>query len=201
MPCLSWASPPPLPFWHLSGELHFRMDWRSVPGKERDWERDGERGRRVFWHCSAGVYWVSCSWCSEKRLDPERKRNKQTQKAGRLQCSCAPELQCLISTVVFKTAKRSGLFVFTRLTQAALQWVHMQDQTWGDTWRWKSSSEPVLSGVGQNKLGSQAHLDGWTKQKRWWCREEEAELLSCSVQRNVILVWFKLLIFQLKIFF
>lgn len=39
-----------LPFWHLSGELHFRMDWRSVPGKEREIGREmgRERERRVF---------------------------------------------------------------------------------------------------------------------------------------------------------
>lgn len=53
MSCLAWASvslpPPALWFWHLSGELHFRMDWRSVPGKEREMGREmREKKRRVF---------------------------------------------------------------------------------------------------------------------------------------------------------
>ena len=49
---LGFCFPPPPPalwFWHLSGELHFRMDWRFVPGKEREMGREmREKERRVF---------------------------------------------------------------------------------------------------------------------------------------------------------
>lgn len=38
-------------------------------------------------------------------------------------------------------------------------------------WGEKSSSGPLLSDGGQNKLGSCAHLNGWTKQKRQLGRE------------------------------
>lgn len=107
-----------LPFWHLSGKLHFRLDLRSVPGKEIEIGREvgGERENSFLTLFS----WSLLGFMLLVFRETFRSCVRQTtQKAEGLKCSRGPELQCILSTVVFKTTKQDGLFVLATLNQAA----------------------------------------------------------------------------------